>query len=131
MNVALTRAKSSVFILGNAATLERSDENWKAIVQDARQRSCFVDVRKFSAFRYHYPILTYPCTDGHLVLHLPRRWSAAAPARTQGRTQTALTSTSSCGSRRPRSKSIFQNLQTSLRCSLRHPNLGIHTTRVR
>lgn len=44
MNVALTRAKSSVFILGNVATLERSDQNWKTIVQDARDRSFLVDV---------------------------------------------------------------------------------------
>jgi senataxin len=50
MNVALTRAKSSVFILGNAATLERSDQNWKAIVQDARERSALVDVRLLSIF---------------------------------------------------------------------------------
>lgn len=44
MNVALTRAKSSVFILGNAATLERSNEDWKTIVNDARSRSCLIDV---------------------------------------------------------------------------------------
>ncbi|EKM51498.1 uncharacterized protein PHACADRAFT_199007 [Phanerochaete carnosa HHB-10118-sp] len=44
MNVALTRAKSSIFILGNAATLERSDEDWRTIVKDARERSCLVDV---------------------------------------------------------------------------------------
>ncbi|KAG6816805.1 hypothetical protein H0H87_002774 [Tephrocybe sp. NHM501043] len=39
MNVALTRAKSSLFILGNAPTLERSDETWKSIIGDARTRS--------------------------------------------------------------------------------------------
>ena len=44
MNVALTRAKSSIFILGNASTLERSDEDWRKIVTDARQRSCLFDV---------------------------------------------------------------------------------------
>ena len=44
MNVALTRAKASVFVLGNAATLERSDVNWKQIVRDARERSLLVDV---------------------------------------------------------------------------------------
>ncbi|KAI0320191.1 AAA domain-containing protein [Amylostereum chailletii] len=43
MNVALTRAKSSLFILGHAPTLERSDENWKTIVSDARSRACLVD----------------------------------------------------------------------------------------
>ncbi|KXN93410.1 hypothetical protein AN958_00334, partial [Leucoagaricus sp. SymC.cos] len=44
MNVALTRAKSSLFILGNSATLERSDNYWAAIIDDARSRSCLVDV---------------------------------------------------------------------------------------
>ncbi|THH01576.1 hypothetical protein EW026_g1165 [Hermanssonia centrifuga] len=43
MNVALTRAKSSVFVLGNAATLERSETKWKNIVVDARERSRLVD----------------------------------------------------------------------------------------
>ncbi|KAF8908974.1 AAA domain-containing protein [Gymnopilus junonius] len=38
MNVALTRAKSSLFILGHAPTLERSDGTWAQIVQDARSR---------------------------------------------------------------------------------------------
>jgi len=32
-----------VFILGNAATLERSDASWKQIVQDAKSRSCLVE----------------------------------------------------------------------------------------
>lgn len=44
MNVALTRAKSSLFVLGNAPTLERSDNTWKQIVQNARSRLMFVNV---------------------------------------------------------------------------------------
>jgi senataxin len=44
MNVALTRAKSSLFILGNAATLERSNKTWQAIVSDARSREVFHNV---------------------------------------------------------------------------------------
>lgn len=44
MNVALTRAKSSLFILGNAPTLERSDVTWRQIVEDARSSSSLVDV---------------------------------------------------------------------------------------
>lgn len=44
MNVALTRAKSSLFVLGNAATLERSDERWNTIVKDARERDLLVNV---------------------------------------------------------------------------------------
>lgn len=45
LNVAITRAKSSLFILGHAATLERSDQMWKAIVQDARDTFRMLDVR--------------------------------------------------------------------------------------
>jgi senataxin len=44
MNVAITRARSSLFILGHAATLERSDGQWKAIVQDARERQMLLTV---------------------------------------------------------------------------------------
>ena len=44
MNVALTRAKSSLFIIGNGATLERSDERWRTIVSDARQRGFYANV---------------------------------------------------------------------------------------
>jgi senataxin len=44
MNVALTRAKSSLFILGNAPTLERSNADWKEIVNNARTRSLLTDV---------------------------------------------------------------------------------------
>ncbi|KAG5652968.1 hypothetical protein H0H81_002866 [Sphagnurus paluster] len=43
MNVALTRAKSSLFILGNAPTLERSDNTWRDIVVDARARSSLLN----------------------------------------------------------------------------------------
>lgn len=44
MNVALTRAKASLFVLGHAPTLERSDETWRDIVHDARSRGSLVDV---------------------------------------------------------------------------------------
>ncbi|KIK69521.1 hypothetical protein GYMLUDRAFT_33895 [Collybiopsis luxurians FD-317 M1] len=43
MNVAITRAKSSLFILGNAATLERSNDTWRAIVADAKSRNFFTE----------------------------------------------------------------------------------------
>ncbi|KIY46559.1 hypothetical protein FISHEDRAFT_10623, partial [Fistulina hepatica ATCC 64428] len=44
MNVALTRARSSLFIVGNAPTLERSDKTWADIVKDARERNLLTDV---------------------------------------------------------------------------------------
>ncbi|KAG1742367.1 SEN1 N terminal-domain-containing protein [Suillus paluster] len=43
MNVAITRARSSLFILGHAPTLERSDENWRKVIQDARDRSLLTE----------------------------------------------------------------------------------------
>ncbi|KAH9922778.1 SEN1 N terminal-domain-containing protein [Epithele typhae] len=51
MNVALTRSKASLFILGHAPTLERSDETWRRIVENARARQCLVqaDVGFFTA----------------------------------------------------------------------------------
>ncbi len=48
MNVALTRAKSSVFLVGNTPTLERSDATWKLIISDARERGLLVDAVRHS-----------------------------------------------------------------------------------
>ena len=45
MNVAITRARCSLYILGNAPTLERSNDTWKQIVEDARARGCLQDVK--------------------------------------------------------------------------------------
>ena len=47
MNVAITRAKSSLWIVGNSALLERSHV-WHALIQDAKQRNAYMvdaDVR--------------------------------------------------------------------------------------
>ncbi|PLW47414.1 hypothetical protein PCANC_05849 [Puccinia coronata f. sp. avenae] len=43
MNVALTRAKSSMFIIGNRAVLSQ-DPTWKALVDDAAERSVISEV---------------------------------------------------------------------------------------
>ncbi|XP_047313495.1 helicase SEN1 isoform X2 [Impatiens glandulifera] len=45
MNVALTRAKLSMWILGNARTL-KTNHNWAALVRDAKKRNMFLSVRK-------------------------------------------------------------------------------------
>ncbi|KAJ3708112.1 hypothetical protein LUZ61_011817 [Rhynchospora tenuis] len=39
-NVALTRAKHCLYIIGNATTLSKSDSVWQKIVFDAKNRSC-------------------------------------------------------------------------------------------
>lgn len=44
MNVAITRSRSSLFILGHAATLERCNQTWKTIVEDARTRGHLIKV---------------------------------------------------------------------------------------
>ncbi|KAI9443210.1 SEN1 N terminal-domain-containing protein [Lactarius indigo] len=51
MNVALTRARASLFVLGHCPTLERSDNTWKDIILDARARGFLVeaDVGLFTA----------------------------------------------------------------------------------
>lgn len=51
MNVAITRSRSSLFIIGHAPTLERSNETWKQIVEDARSRACLSEVK--------HPLLFY------------------------------------------------------------------------
>ncbi|CAL5354450.1 unnamed protein product [Camellia sinensis] len=42
-NVALTRARHCLWILGNEKTLASSESVWEAIVRDARLRQCFFD----------------------------------------------------------------------------------------
>ncbi|KAG2010053.1 RNA helicase [Coprinopsis cinerea AmutBmut pab1-1] len=44
LNVAITRAKSALFILGNVPTLERSESIWKQAIADARERNLIVNV---------------------------------------------------------------------------------------
>ncbi|KAG1906409.1 SEN1 N terminal-domain-containing protein [Suillus fuscotomentosus] len=69
MNVAITRARSSLFILGHAPTLERSDENWRKIVQDARERSLLTEVRRFPSPSKpkKQPVVTLPPRPDDLV----------------------------------------------------------------
>ncbi|XP_077249953.1 uncharacterized protein LOC143889575 isoform X2 [Tasmannia lanceolata] len=43
MNVALTRARRALWVMGNANALMRSDD-WAALISDAKARNCFVDM---------------------------------------------------------------------------------------
>ncbi|XP_057492289.1 uncharacterized ATP-dependent helicase C29A10.10c-like isoform X1 [Actinidia eriantha] len=44
-NVAITRAKHCLWILGNSATLTQSNSVWKKLVVDAMARGCFYDAK--------------------------------------------------------------------------------------
>ncbi|XP_010541131.1 PREDICTED: uncharacterized ATP-dependent helicase C29A10.10c [Tarenaya hassleriana] len=43
MNVALTRARRALWVMGNAAALVKSDD-WAALINDAKARSCFMEM---------------------------------------------------------------------------------------
>ncbi|KAJ0971026.1 hypothetical protein J5N97_018985 [Dioscorea zingiberensis] len=42
-NVALTRARHCLWIVGNAATLKKSDSVWAALVHNSKKRGCYFD----------------------------------------------------------------------------------------
>lgn len=44
MNVGLTRARSSLIVLGNAQALSEGSKDWAALVEDARSRGCLIPV---------------------------------------------------------------------------------------
>ena len=43
MNVAITRPRQALWICGSAATLARGSEDWSALVEHCKQRSCIVE----------------------------------------------------------------------------------------
>ncbi|KAJ7962656.1 p-loop nucleoside triphosphate hydrolase superfamily protein [Quillaja saponaria] len=61
MNVALTRAKLSLWILGNARTLQ-SNHNWAALMKDAKERDLIVPAKMpyASMFRSAYEKIHFP-----------------------------------------------------------------------
>lgn len=83
MNVALTRARASLFVLGHCPTLERSDKTWKDIITDARERGCLVEV---SASKTHCDAQKHndlpPQADVSLFTGPIRKASPKPPAKT-------------------------------------------------
>lgn len=43
MNVALTRAKSGIILVGDAETLKEGDKHWGGFVRWCEDMGCFVD----------------------------------------------------------------------------------------
>lgn len=45
MNVAITRAKRALWVVGSATALRRGDPTWRALLEDAESRGCVITVR--------------------------------------------------------------------------------------
>ena len=58
MNVALTRARSSLFVVGSAAALVKGNEKWMRLVTHAKETNAYLEVSKHIADvdmnRYRY-----------------------------------------------------------------------------
>ncbi|KAF9561362.1 hypothetical protein CPC08DRAFT_750035 [Agrocybe pediades] len=88
MNVALTRAKSSLYILGNTPTLERSDANWKKIVEDARSRSALENIDAGHFVRPFPPSATKETAKKKAVTTIP-----PTPPENNAQSNTSTTTT--------------------------------------
>lgn len=64
MNVALTRAKLSLWILGNARTLQ-TNQNWAALVNDARKRNLVVTAK--TPYKYIFKTAFQKNSGNHLL----------------------------------------------------------------
>ncbi|PRQ51867.1 putative helicase senataxin, P-loop containing nucleoside triphosphate hydrolase [Rosa chinensis] len=64
MNVALTRAKLSLWILGNARTLQ-TNQNWAALVKDARKRNLVITTKM--PYNYTFETALQKNSGNHLL----------------------------------------------------------------
>lgn len=49
MNVALTRAKFGLFVIGHGNTLKKNNQHWTKLVQHAETQDCYVDIESASS----------------------------------------------------------------------------------
>lgn len=105
MNVALTRARSSIWILGDATKL-RSNQYWSQLIADAEARNMFRKVRsgepssrqrawltsvRFAGGRRHFSVCVVRASDGSVVRAEPdhqvqsERARSASGVRSRGR----------------------------------------------
>ena len=75
INVAITRARDALYIVGCAQVLEERDKMWKRLIESAQERECFYDLttpekptkkRKGGAGAYQNPALK-PIADEFLI----------------------------------------------------------------
>ncbi|KAL1224181.1 putative helicase MAGATAMA 3 [Cardamine amara subsp. amara] len=86
MNVALTRARLSLWVLGNTRTLQR-DHNWAALVKDAKEREVVIPVKR----PYNY-MFGEKMTEQKHFENLPKTFSEPEKQHLRRKEQRAETS---------------------------------------
>ncbi|CAM6083570.1 unnamed protein product [Calypogeia fissa] len=64
LNVALTRSRYCLFIVGHAPTLGSNDPLWRALIADAKTRLCYRDVGTVSDYGIEIPLRTLSLRSG-------------------------------------------------------------------
>ncbi|KAK4551022.1 hypothetical protein RGQ29_032600 [Quercus rubra] len=69
-NVALTRARYCLWILGNEATLTKRNTIWKELVIDAKKRRCFYNAHEDKGLAQAFTIALVGCNQMHILLNM-------------------------------------------------------------
>ncbi|KAK8967609.1 putative helicase MAGATAMA 3 [Platanthera guangdongensis] len=115
MNVALTRAKISLWIVGNASTLQKNP-HWGALVQNAKERSLFMSVsRPYDSFFEKGPSFTggNSCSSRSVKKNDPAK-SEVEPDKIRGR-DAYRKKTKSVGGKEPVNSKMTSNSEGNSR----------------
>nr|XP_023922880.1 uncharacterized protein LOC112034293 [Quercus suber] len=69
-NVALTRARYCLWILGNEATLTKRNTVWKELVLDAKKRRCFYNAHDDKGLAQAITVALVGCNQMHILLNM-------------------------------------------------------------